>query len=183
MEQAIEKQNEMEDFFRNMSDQNQQKMHEFFEGRRRIVNAFEQNIVSLPSQPKDRRYEKYAFNMLFRDITEAETNKNIELFHKYFNFTKPSLMLKVLKNVDNKEKNNDFVNIIKSGLNDLKDDIKNMSLDEKRIEQPNKMADNVEEIYGFNTQDQKEEGLKILTPDQMLSSLPISLAQLKTGNN
>ena len=53
----------------------------------------------------------------------------------------------------------------------------------KRIEQPNKMADIVEEIYGFNTQDQKEEGLKILTPDQMLSSLPISLAQLKTGNN
>ena len=92
-------------------------------------------------------------------------------------------MLKVLKNVDNKEKNYDFVNIIKSGLNDLKDDIKNMSLDEKRIEQPNKMADIVEEIYGFNTQDQKEEGLKILTPDQMLSSLPISLAQLKTGNN
>ena len=26
-------------------------------------------------------------------------------------------------------------------------------------------------------------GLKILTPDQMLSRLPISLAQLKTGNN
>ena len=26
-------------------------------------------------------------------------------------------------------------------------------------------------------------GLKILTPDQMLSRLPISLAQLKAGNN
>ena len=26
-------------------------------------------------------------------------------------------------------------------------------------------------------------GLKILTPDQMLSRLPITLAQLKTGNN
>ena len=27
------------------------------------------------------------------------------------------------------------------------------------------------------------EGLKILTPDQMLSRLPITLAQLKAGNN
>ena len=29
---------------------------------------------------------------------------------------------------------------------------------------------------------QKGEGLKILTPNQMLSRLPISLAQLKAGN-
>ena len=30
---------------------------------------------------------------------------------------------------------------------------------------------------------QQGQGLKILTPDQMLSRLPISLAQLKAGNN
>ena len=30
---------------------------------------------------------------------------------------------------------------------------------------------------------QQEQGLKILTPDQMLSRLPITLAQLKAGNN
>ena len=30
---------------------------------------------------------------------------------------------------------------------------------------------------------QKGQGLKILTPQQMLSRLPISLAQLKAGNN
>ena len=30
---------------------------------------------------------------------------------------------------------------------------------------------------------QSAKGLKILTPDQMLSRLPISLAQLKAGNN
>ena len=33
-------------------------------------------------------------------------------------------MLKVLKNENNKERNNDFVNIIKSGLTDFKNDIK-----------------------------------------------------------
>ena len=40
-------------------------------------------------------------------------------------------MLKVFKNVDDKERNNDFVNIIKIGLNDLKDDNKRMSEDKK----------------------------------------------------
>ena len=34
-----------------------------------------------------------------------------------------------------------------------------------------------------NKQNQIGEGLKTLTPNQMLSRLPISLAQLKAGNN
>ena len=34
-----------------------------------------------------------------------------------------------------------------------------------------------------NRRNQRGKGLKILTPDQMLSRLPISLAQLKAGNN
>ena len=32
-------------------------------------------------------------------------------------------------------------------------------------------------------QNQEEQGLKILTPDQMINRLPISLAQLTAGNN
>ena len=42
--------------------------------------------------------------------------------------------------------------------------------------------DIVEKILEFNRQ-QQGEGLKILTPNQMLSRLPVSLAQLKAGNN
>ena len=37
-------------------------------------------------------------------------------------------------------------------------------------------------ILEFNRQQQGQR-LKMLTPNQMLSRLPISLAQLKTGNN
>ena len=37
-------------------------------------------------------------------------------------------------------------------------------------------------ILEFNRQ-QQEQGLKILTTNQMLNRLPISLAQLKAGNN
>ena len=35
----------------------------------------------------------------------------------------------------------------------------------------------------FNQQNQAGKGLKILTPNQMLSRLPINLAQLNAGNN
>ena len=43
--------------------------------------------------------------------------------------------------------------------------------------------DIVEKIVEFNKQNREGQGLKILTPNQMLSRLPISLAQLKAGNN
>ena len=35
----------------------------------------------------------------------------------------------------------------------------------------------------FNKQNQQGKGIKILTPNQALSRLPISLAQLQAGNN
>ena len=43
----------------------------------------------------------------------------------------------------------------------------------------------INEILDFNKEIKKQQGsgLKILTPNQMLSRLPISLAQLKAGNN
>ena len=41
----------------------------------------------------------------------------------------------------------------------------------------------VEEILKFNKEKQSGKGLKILTTNQMLSRLPITLAQLKAGNN
>ena len=47
----------------------------------------------------------------------------------------------------------------------------------------NKIADVVELILNFNKKYQEGYGFKILTPSQMLSRLPISLAQLKAGNN
>ena len=43
--------------------------------------------------------------------------------------------------------------------------------------------DIAELILYFNTKDQQGGSLKILKPNQMLSRLPISLAQLKAGNN
>ena len=48
---------------------------------------------------------------------------------------------------------------------------------------PDKILKIVEKIFKFNKQNQEGQGLKILTPSQMFSRLPITLAQLKAGNN
>ena len=68
---------------------------------------------------------------------------------------------------------------------DLKKDIGNESkADVNKIEEINKIADIVELIlYPNNNDDQQGQGIKILTPNQMLSILPILLVQLKAGNN
>ena len=58
-----------------------------------------------------------------------------------------------------------------------------MSKEEIEIEKPDKIVRVVEMILKFNKQNQQGKGLKILTPNQMLSRLPITLAQLKAGNN
>ena len=68
-------------------------------------------------------------------------------------------------------------------MSDLKDKIKEISEDETKIEKPDKIVDLVEKILEFNEQNQKGEGLKILTLNQMFNRLPVSLAQLKAGNN
>ena len=51
----------------------------------------------------------------------------------------------------------------------------------KKIEKPDKILKIVEEILEFNKQNQSGKGLKI--PNQILNRLPITLAQLKAGNN
>ena len=92
-------------------------------------------------------------------------------------------MYKNLYEINDRKENNKLVNVIRSGLKDLKKEIKEMSKEEREIETPDKIVEIVKEILNFNKQNQKGYGLKILTPNQMLSILPISSAQLKAGNN
>ena len=72
--------------------------------------------------------------------------------------------------------------MINSGLKGLKKEIKEMSEEEIEIEKPDTIIKFFREILKFNKQKQERQGIKILTPNQMLSRLPISLAQLKAGN-
>ena len=73
--------------------------------------------------------------------------------------------------------------MIKSRLSDLKTETEDMSEEQKEIEKPGEIIDIAKEILKFNKQNQQGQRLKILTLDQMLSRLPITLAQLKAGDN
>ena len=58
------------------------------------------------------------------------------------------------------------------------------SINSKEIpenENPKKLVNIIEKIIDFNKK-QKDKGLKISTPKQMLQRLPIALAQIKAGN-
>ena len=89
----------------------------------------------------------------------------------------------MLINIIDKYKNNDIVNIIKSGLSDLKSETENMSEEQKEIVKPSEIINVVKKILEFKKQNQQGHGLKILTPNQVVSRLPITLAQSKAGNN
>ena len=66
----------------------------------------------------------------------------------------------------------------------MKKAIKKVPEDKKSmIEENEKIINIVKYILYFNQLQQKGEELKILNPNQMLTRLPISLAQLKAGNN
>ena len=89
-----------------------------------------------------------------KKIIEYIENKskyiNYDLFKDYFKFVVPSALVKKLYEIKKKKKKNKLVNLIKSGLSDLKDRIEEMSEDEKKIEQPPKILKIVEEIVEFN---------------------------------
>ena len=78
---------------------------------------------------------------------------------------------------------NQLVNLINSGLKDLKEEIKKMSKEEIKNEKPDKIVNIVEKILKFNEQNQQGQGIKILIPQKMLNRLPIALGQLQAGNN
>ena len=58
-----------------------------------------------------------------------------------------------------------------------------MPKEEKKIEDPESIVEIVKDILKFNEQKQKGQGIKILTPNQMLNRSPISFARLQAGNN
>ena len=106
------------------------------------------------------------------------------MFKDYFDLVVPSALAKKLYEAKNKNKNNELVELIKVRWSNLKDETEKMSKEEIENKKPDKILKIVEEILNFNQlEQQKGEGLKILTPNQMLSRLPITLAQLKAGNN
>ena len=86
------------------------------------------------------------------------------------------------------------MSLIEAVLEKLKNDMRNMSENGIRNKRLDVLANFIEEVLigdrmndvtDLETEEatQKGQGLKILTPKKMITRLPISLAQLKAGNN
>ena len=122
-------------------------------------------------------------NKFSKYIAKIETDINQKLFKRHFAFQSPSDIFNSLNNIDDTEKNSKLVDVIISGSKDLKKEIKEMFEEEKENEKPDEIGEIVREILMFTKQNQEGKGIKIITPNQMLSRLPISLARLQAGSN
>ena len=128
----------------------------------------------------------------FDEIAKKENTIDSDLFNYYFKYSGPRNMYKKW-NEEDTENNQVKVDFVKDDMTQKKfyqkktlskKDYENASKDDVgKTEKMNKIADIVELILCFNNEDQEGGGLKTLTLSQMLSRLPISLAQLKAGNN
>ena len=88
-------------------------------------------------------------------ILKEETDINREIFKNYFSFQTPSELLKSLYNTTDKEKNRLLVNVINSGLKDLKKKLNNMSQEERKTEKSDKRRKIVKRVLKFNKQNQE----------------------------
>ena len=85
------------------------------------------------SEKEEREETKTDMNEISKYIAEEETDINEELFKRHFNFQRPSDIFNSLNNINDIEKNNKLVDVIISGLKDLKKEIKQMSEEEREI--------------------------------------------------
>ena len=100
-----------------------------------------------------------------RLINLKERDINDELVRKHFWVQDLGDLLKKMKKLkNNPDKNKIQASLINSGLRDLKEEVEEMSEQEKEIEKPNETVNIVEMIREFNRQ-QQGQGLKILAPN------------------
>ena len=141
-------------------------MQKTFTKGEKFIKGFKEKIFPIKlddektEQQTSKKSTKTDFDELNEQIIKEETEINEELFKKYFVLEKPTDILGKLYDSNDKEKNSRLVDIFKSGLFDLENEIKNMSEDEIKIEKPHKIVNVVKKILEFNKQNQSGEGLK-----------------------
>ena len=154
--------------------------------RKEVIDAFKIGIFpyvdgfQIKEEEEEESDELRDVVKKFIEYIENESKRiNYDLLKDYFNLVVPSALVKQLYAT----KNDNLVEEIKSRRSNLKEE--KMSQNEKEIKQPDTILKIIKEILNFKKEIQKQRclGLKILRPDQILSRLPITLAQLNTGNN
>ena len=146
------------------------------------------------------------YDELYKAISNVDNKLGSVLIRKYFNKGSLLELFKFLRYSQNKATGGPQQALIEVNLLDLKKDIRNMSDDEIKNKNLDLIAYFVEKILDTvkkinqeqqpDTTDMSEledeksaaerqqgQGLKILTPEQMITRLPILLAELRVGNN
>ena len=126
------------------------------EEKQELSDKEEENKIGDENGLIDYKTLERLFNLKNRGIINEFVRKHFQIQFLV------SLLEKLKRAKNNAERNKIQVNFNNSGLRDLKEEFEDMSKQEK-------------EILEFNRQ-QQGQGLKILSPSQMLSRLPISLA-------
>ena len=93
-------------------------------------------------QEKEQKEKESEENKFFKYIFKKGIS--YDLFKKYFDFETPNQLTKNLFEIKDKEKNNDFAKEIMNRSSKLKDEIKEMSKEEKEIEKPDKILKIIE---------------------------------------
>ena len=114
---------------------------DFFE---KGIFPYKDNVFKTKEEKSEKESEEERFKKFIKYIENESMSINYDLFKKYFNFAVPSALVKQLYETKNRKKSNGLVNVIKSGLSDLKDEIKEMPEDEIEVEQPAKILKIVE---------------------------------------
>ena len=114
------------------------------------IFPFKGNVFKTKEESEEEESEE-RIKKFSKCIENDSKGINHDIFEKYFNFSViPSSLTKQLYKIKNKNKNNELVNLIKSGLSDLKDEIKEMSEDEIKTENPDKILKILEKVLEFN---------------------------------
>ena len=113
----------------------------FYKAREKIIEEVKNELFPFyydREYEEQMKYEKeeeeetiFNLNKFNEWVNKQGTTIDTELFEKYFNFRRSSDMFKYLYQTNDKEKNNELVNVINSGLKDLKEEIKKMPKEEK----------------------------------------------------
>ena len=148
-----------------------------YDGREIIINEFKNGIFPLyfrkekfegevENEDEDEdKYENSSIIPLKKLLFKRKREINNELIYKNFQCQDLEVMLDDLNKTKNTYNNGVNVSLIRSGLRDLRNEIKQMSKHEKEAENPDEVVNLVEKIVDFNNQNQEGQGLKILTPD------------------
>ena len=149
-----------------------------------VVSIFTGTYLHYKYVPKETMFERSIAERIklrkerFDEIKTKEQNINNELFEAYFiDYQIPGSMYKKLSETKNTKIDKNRVSFIEKVLTKLKSPIKSIPNDGVfKIEENEKIMDIGEKIE-VNNEIQSGQGTKIITPNQMVSRLPIALAQ------